>query len=143
MTDWQPYREPLRTTLTRTIGIALVAGVVTSHWWGGLQRWPIASALMLWPSFGGHWIELWFLNWLRPRLPSARGVQIIARLGVWFFGGVALAVGMWLTARALTGLQRVPLHAWWMTGVAFIGVELVAQLALRLRGRPSFFDGRG
>ena len=37
---------------------------------------------MLWPSLGGHWVELWFLNWLRPRLPVARGAQIVTRLGV-------------------------------------------------------------
>ena len=26
---------------------------------------------------------------------------------------------------------------------AFIGIELVVQLALQLRGRPSFYNGRG
>ncbi len=33
--------------------------------------------------------------------------------------------------------------AWWLGGLAFIGIELVAHLALLLRGRPSFYDGRG
>src|SRR5437763_4075862 len=128
MIDWQPYREPLRTTLTRTIGIALVAGVVTSHWWGGLQRWPIASALMLWPSFGGHWVELWFLNWLRRRLGGSRPVQAGARVVVWFVGGCALAVGMWLTARALGTLRpgRWPLR--WVGGLAFSGIQLGVRL---------------
>ena len=142
MTDWQPYREPLRATLTRTIGIAIVAGAVTSVAFGRPARWPMMTVLMLWPSFGGHWVELWFLNWLRPRLASARGVQIAARIAVWFVGGIGLAFGMWLTAFALTGLWRVPL-AWWLAGFTFIGVELVAQLTLQMRGRPSFYNGRG
>src|SRR5437016_5433814 len=64
--DWQPYREPLRSTLWRTGTIALVLGAVLARWWGGLARWPIAVVLLLWRAFGGHWVELWFLNWLRP-----------------------------------------------------------------------------
>lgn len=50
---------------------------------------------------------------------------------------------MWLTAAALTGIRRPLVVAWWIAGLAFIGVELVAELALQLRGRPSFFNGRG
>src|SRR6185369_16862966 len=80
MADWQPYREPLRVTLTRTIGIAIVAGAIASSWLGGIRRWPILVVLMLWPAFGGHWVDLLFLNWLRPRLPSGRAVQVAARI---------------------------------------------------------------
>jgi hypothetical protein len=67
MTDWQPYREPLRTTLVRTVSIALLAGALVALWSGGLRRWPAMSLLMLWPAFGGHWVDLLFLNYLRPR----------------------------------------------------------------------------
>lgn len=143
MTAWQPFDEPLRATLARTVGIAIVAGGAVAYWRGGLTWWPLASALMLWPSFGGHWIEVWFLNWLRPRLPDTRGVQVAARLSVWFIGGIALALGMSFTAVALTGIRRPLIVAWWIAGFAFIGIELVAQLVLQLRGRASFFNGRG
>jgi len=143
MTEQQPFREPLRATLTRTVGIALVAGAVLARWWGGLARWPVATAVMLWPSLGGHWLELWFLNWLRPRLPDRRGVQLAARVAVWFIGGIGLALAMRLTATALTGLRRASWATWWIAGAAFVGIELVAQLVLQLRGRPSFFNGRG
>jgi hypothetical protein len=143
MTAWQPYREPLRTTLTRTIGIALIGGLVLASFWGGLTRWPLASVLMLWPSFGGHWLEIGFLNWLRPHLPEGRAIHAAARLGVWFAGGIFFLYAMRLTAVALTGFPRAVRLEWWAAGLAFIGVELVAQSALHLRGRPSFFDGRG
>lgn len=139
---WQPYRESMRATLARTITIALVAGTVVARWLGW-SRWPLAVLLMLWPSFGGHWVELWFLNWLRPRIPSARSVQTVARVAVWFIGGIALASGMILTAEIVGGLHRQHRPALWLGGVAFIAVELVAQLALQLRGRPSFYNGRG
>jgi hypothetical protein len=142
MTDWQPFREPLRATLVRTVAIALVAGAILSSRWGGLAQWPLATALMLWPSFGGHWLDFWFLNWLRPRLPDRRVAQAAARLGVWFAGGIVFVAAMRLTAIALAGPRR-PLVAWWIAGLGFVGVELIAHLALHLRGRPSFVDGRG
>src|SRR2546423_567133 len=82
-----------------------------------------ATALALWPALGGHFVELWFLNWLRPRLPAARPVQVAARLVVWFVGGGALAVGMVLTAAARGTFRpaRWPgwWHAWWLGGLAF------------------------
>jgi hypothetical protein len=142
-TSWQPYREPLRATLLRTTIIALVAGAALARWSGGWIRWPLATLLMLWPSFGGHWVELWYLNWLRPRLPIARHIQISARVGVWFVAGVGLALGMAVTAVALAAVRPRQWPAWWLGGCAFIGVELVAQLVLQLRGRPSFYNGRG
>ena len=143
---WQPYREPLRTTLVRTILIAIVAGTVVAMWSARSAwpiRWPLAVVLMLWPSFGGHWLELWYLNWLRPRLRAARTVQGVARLATWFLGGYGLRVGVVLRSRALAAIRPTRWPAWWLAGVVFIGVELIAHLALQARGRPSFFNGRG
>jgi hypothetical protein len=143
-TPWQPYREPLRATLVRTGILALVLGAVLARFWGGgLARWPIATVLALWPAFGGHWVELWFLNWLRPRISHARAVQVPARIGVWFAGGCLLALGMALTALALTGIPPAFGSGWWLGGFVFIAVELVAHVALQLRGAASFYNGRG
>jgi hypothetical protein len=50
---------------------------------------------------------------------------------------------MLLTARALSGTRLTRSPAWWLAGIVFIGVELVAHTALQARGRPSFFNGRG
>jgi hypothetical protein len=94
--QWQPHREPLHTTLARTVAIALVLGAPVVRWWGGgLARWPTAALLILWFSFGGHWVELWFLNWLRPRLSIARAAQVGARVAVWFFGD-APSLSAWI-----------------------------------------------
>ena len=143
MSEWQLFREPLRRTLTRTVGIAVVAGGIFAILRGSVARWPAATVVMLWPSLGGHWIELWFLNWLRPRLGRGRVTQVAARLAVWFVGGVTLGAGMWLTAWALPGLRRPSAAVWWLAGLGFVCLELAAQTWLQLRGRPSFFNGRG
>jgi hypothetical protein len=140
---WEPYSEPLSATLLRTVGIALVVGAAMAPAWGGLSRWPIATLVMLWPSLGGHFLELWFLNWLRPRLSASRAVQVVARVAVWFVGGILFGLVMALTARTLANYHPPRWPAWWLAGVGFIVVELVAQLGLQLRGRPSFYNARG
>lgn len=140
--NWQPYAEPISTTLRRTLGIALGAGLAIALFSRGAVSWPVGVLIAFWPSFGGHWVELWFLNWLRPQLPAQLLVQRLARIALWLTAGVAFVLLMTRTASLATGIPRthVPL---WVGGVAFIGVELVAHLALQLRGRPSFYNGRG
>src|SRR5437016_1625602 len=100
--QWQPYRESLWVTLARTGTIAaVVGGVITTRSGGGVGRWELATVLMLWPALGGHWVEVWFLNWLRPRLNRGRGVQLGVRVAVWFIGGIALWTAMCATARVM------------------------------------------
>jgi hypothetical protein len=140
--QWQPYREPLRTTVLRTGAIAIIVGAVIARFRGGWSTWPIATLLVLWPSYGGHWVEVWFLNELRPRISSARGLQIVARVAVWFAGGLGLTAGARLTA-TLAGRHPWRWANWWMGGLAFICVELIAHVFLQLSGRPSFYNGRG
>jgi hypothetical protein len=138
---WRRYEESLVTTIARTVAIAVVIGSVLASrlGWG---RWPFATLLALWPSFGGHWVEIVFLNYLRPRLPVARAVQVMVRHGVWFVGGSGLGLGMWLTATACE-FPHQSWPPWWVAGLGFIGIELFAHLVLLLRGRPSFYDGEG
>jgi hypothetical protein len=141
--DRQPYGEPLRTTLTRTVGIAVVAGALVALSVGRLTGWPIASLLLLWPAVGGHWIDLFFLNRVRPHLPRARGIQAAVRIAVWFAGGVVLAVGVRLTARLLLERPRMAWLTWVVAGALFIASELLAHAALQLRGKASFYNGAG
>jgi hypothetical protein len=141
---WQPYRESLPATVARNGAIAVVlGGVFATATGGGLARWPGATLLALWPTFEGHALELFFLNWLRPRLPAGRGVQAMARVAVWFVGGVVLLFAMRATSMAIGRAPPMRWPAWWVGGLAFIGIELVAHLVLQLRGRPNFYNGRG
>ena len=143
MTDYTVFREPLRVTLTRTLTIAAVAATVAAFWLGGVQRWPVLFVLMLWPSFGGHWVELAFLNGLRPRLPASPGLRRVVRVLVWFGGGIVLALGARLTAALLLPRPPAAWLPWTVAGLGFVAVELVAHAGLRARGRPSFYDGAG
>jgi len=134
--------EPLRKTLLRTVLIAVLAGAVIALLSREWSRWPVDALLAFWITFGGHWVEVWFLQGVRPRIPAAGSVQRIARLAVWFVGGSILGFGMMLTARAF-GIGA-NWSAWWKLGVLFIGVELIVHLFLLLRGQSGFFrDRRG
>ena len=61
--NWQPCREPFLATIRRTGAIAIVLGGILAAFGGGLRRWPLMTLIVLWPAFGGHWVEVWFLNW--------------------------------------------------------------------------------
>ena len=136
------HQEPLGTTIKRTFGIAIVAGGVLSlgmrH---DLKLWPLAALVMLWPSLGGHYVEAWYLDRMRPHL-SERS-RTITRIFVWFAAGCFFAWAMHLTAASIGGSGRTFWPAWWIGGLAFIGIELIAHAGLQARQRPSFYNGLG
>ena len=133
---WTPYREPLRATLVRTVLIAVAVGVVV----GRVRFWLPWAAWALWPSFGGHWVEILFLNWLRPRLRAERWVQISARFVIWILGGTVLMMGARVTGLGL-GIPELRMPPWWLGGPIFIGVELFVHALFQVRGKPSFYNG--
>ena len=141
--SWLPYREPLATTLVRNAVLAIVIGGLVAWRVGRLPLWPVAAGLALWFTLGGHCVEIWFLNWLRPRIARARGKQIVVRLVVWFVGGVLLGLCLFTTMRLVGMRNAFALRRWWLVGIVFVCVELVAHLALAARRRPNFYDGAG
>jgi hypothetical protein len=100
------------------------------------------TLLALWPSLGGHFVEIAFLDGVRPWLPGARLVQASARLVWWLAGGALLCVALIATAHALP-VVAPPWHRWWIGAPIFVGIELAAHATLALRGLPSFYRGDG
>ena len=137
---WQSYHEPLHVTLVRTGLVGLVLGLIVARLQSQRASWPQWTAFALWFSFGGHWVELFFLNWLRPRLASARWVQVTGRLFTWLVGGTLLIVGARITAASFSG-QSLRLPAWWLGGPLFLCLELLVHALPQLRGQPNFYNG--
>ena len=133
-------REPFANMLLRNLLLATGVGAglaIRSH---SLQRWFPASLVMLWPTLGGHYLELAFLDLVRPRLTRRPPVRTLARVLTWMAGGVLFAMAMHLTGSALGDAYFVTWPPLWLGAVGMIGIELIAHTALRLRGLPSFFD---
>jgi len=107
-----------------------------------LARVPLVALLALWFTLGGHFLEVLLRNHLRQRISGQAAVQALARVAGWFAGGSILYEGASATRAILSGRGAVP-WPWWMAGIAFVGIELLVHLLLRMRGQPSFFDGRG
>ena len=132
--------EPLGNTLRRNLAIAVCVGAGLALQKGQLALVVPFSLLALWFSLGGHYLELVYLRAVRPRLPSSRSARVPARFAFWFFGGTLLFVCMALCARVLP--IRVPrIGWWWLGGVGFIGIELIAHAVLAVRGAPNFYRG--
>jgi len=137
---WQHFREPLRVTLVRTGLVGLAVGCVIAVISGQLASWLQWTAFALWFSFGGHWVELLFLNWLRPRLPAARWPQVIGRVCTWLVAGTLLMVGARITVLSL-GTQAMRLPPWWIGGPVFLCVELLVHALPQFRRQPNFYNG--
>jgi hypothetical protein len=129
-------------TLARNLAISVAAGVaiaVAGH--APFLTLP-GTFLALWPSLGGHFIEIAFLDGVRHRLPRVRLVQICARLVWWLAGGALIGAALIATAHALL-IAAPRWRLWWMGAPIFVGIELVAHSVLALRSRPNFYRGDG
>ena len=134
--------EPILRTIARNLAIALVVGVVIALVRRASFLALPGTLLALWPSLGGHFVEVAFLNGVRPRLPRSRLVQVSARLLWWLVGGALLGSALTKTAKALT-IVAPPGRLWWIWAPMFVCVELAVHAALALRGRPNFYRGDG
>ncbi len=153
---FQPYRETMTATLMRTVGIALViASIMTllrlHHLPANSRQWFAWLALAMatgWITLGGHFVELAYLNALRPRIAQwSDAMLVLVRIGVWFVGGTILFIAAAVTQNLLVSgempatSQLAKALQW--GGVIFVLVELVPHAFLQLTGRPSFWNGRG
>jgi hypothetical protein len=140
--NWTKFREPISRTLARNIAIGLFVGSALALWRRDAGLFVPWSVLALWFSLGGHYVEVLFLNGIRPRIARARLAQVSARLTVWFVGGAMLFVLMALTARLLP-VRPPSFGSWWFGALGFIGIELLAHANLALHGLPNFYSGGG
>jgi hypothetical protein len=130
---------------------SLICAIQLHHLPAKSAQWHACLALFVfvaWITFGGHWLEIAFLNILRPRISHWPDFSLILlRLCVWVVGGALLFLAgiisrsLLLTGALPPGSQM--LAALLLGGPAFIVVELVAHILLLRRGRPSFWNRLG
>jgi hypothetical protein len=136
------FRESWRATAWRSGAIALAIGVGVGFYRRQLAAVPLATLTALWFTLGGHVVEVLLRNRLLPRLGESRAPRIAARLAGWFAGGSLLYAAALATRAVISGEALAP-PAWWIGGLAFIGLELLVHLVMHTRGMANFYDGRG
>ena len=139
---WTHVQEPFPRTLSRNVALAVVVGLALALKSQNLKLLPALATLALWFSLGGHYVDLAFLNGVRPRIATGRLPQLAWRVVVWFVGGAVLFLLMATTARVLP-IRPLPFSLWWYGGFALVGIELLVHAGLALRGAPNFYSGRG
>ena len=150
-TEYVPVKEPITATLTRTILLAVAIGSVTTLSRRGAYTfefshftyWSSSVLSVFWYTFGGHWVELFYLNVLRLHLPTNRFIQISVRLFLWLVGGCLLTVGAIATLLAFGRHESYDLVKISAGGVSFVTLELIVHSILQILKRPSFWNGRG
>jgi hypothetical protein len=153
---FKPFHESLLATVVRTGSIAIiVASIVTvirlhhapisSVQW---HNWLALAVFVGWITFGGHWVEIAYLNGLRPKIaPWSDAALVCVRLAIWLAGGAILFLCAIVSLRLLIAseLPDSP-HAFkalLQGGPIFVVVELCAHTFLLLTRRPSFWNFRG
>ncbi len=132
--------EPLGATLRRNLLLAAGVGAGLALQSHSLQRWLPATLVMLWPTLGGHYLEIAFLTFIRPRLPQVSILRTMARILTWLAGGILFATAMQLTGHALGDARLATWPPLWIGALGMVGIELIVHAIHRLRGLPSFFE---
>ena len=132
------------------MAIAIVVGsllTLATVWWfptdiSFIAYWGSLVLAVFWFSFGGHWTEIIYLNYIRMALPESASIEFVTRLLIWYIGGCPLFAGMKATLNYFDNSLMDPV-AWWLGGGLFIFVELIVHSILTIFGRNSLWNGRG
>ena len=90
--------------------------------------------------FGGHWLELLFINYIKFSLPKNIFVLYFVRICYWFLSSIPLFALASLTNNLLSNKTR-HLGNWWTFGFLYIGIQLVMYAIMQIRLKKSFYNG--
>jgi hypothetical protein len=132
----------IRTLVTTTIiaGMILFLHLFPS---GGKSKLLVFE--MIWSAvfcivFGGHWLELVFINYLKFTLPKKIFLLCFIRMVYWFLCAVPLFFMANLVCN-LFGHNTIRLGNWYSFGLLYIAIELVMHAIMQIRFKKSFYNG--
>ena len=90
--------------------------------------------------FGGHWLELLFINHIKFALPKNIFFLYFVRICYWFLCSIPLFALAALANNLLSHRTR-HLGDWWTFGFLYIGIQLVMYAIMQIRLKKSFYNG--
>lgn len=90
--------------------------------------------------FGGHWLEVFFINQIKFVLPKNIFILYFIRIFYWFLSAIPLFALASLVDNLLSNKTR-HLGNWWTFGLIYIGIQLVMHAIMHVRLKKSFYNG--
>jgi len=147
MKNPEQKREQFMQTLIRTLLTTTVIAVILY----GLKAFPsrgnnkLTLFEMIWSAifcvvFGGHWLELLFINHIKFALPKNSAILYLTRIIYWFLSAIPLFFIANFSLHLFS--YHIDLfNKWWFFGIIYIGLELVMYAIMQLRLKKSFYNG--
>ena len=139
----EPFGQTIKRTLITTTIIALILYFVNifPH---SSQSEPLIF-MATWAAvfcivFGGHWLELLFINYIKFALPANILLLYVTRVIYWFLSSVPLFFLADFVAGLFSSSDRFP-GTWPKFGLLYIGIQLIMQAITHLRLKKSFYNG--
>lgn len=147
MEDPEKNTEPFVQTVIRTILTTTIITVILSwlHIFPSGDKSKLTLFEMIWLIvfsivFGGHWLELMFINQIKFALSKNIVLLYFIRIGYWFLCSIPL----FFIANLINDLfshKTGHLGHWWTFGFFYIGIQLLMHAIMHMRFKKSFYNG--
>ena len=143
----EKFYEPLWRTILRTSVTATILTVI--FYFGDIFQEQEANKMRVfgigWMSimcltFGGHWIELFFINYIKFLLPKKLYVMYGARIIFWYASALLLFFASQCVHNSLTGKNESAGNLW-IFGFIYILIEMIMHGIIHVQIKKSFWNG--
>lgn len=139
----QPFTQTITGIIITTTVITTILVLTGAFPWyekTKLEIFGIIWAAVFCIVFGGHWLELLFVNYLKFVLPQHIVFLYVIRIGYWFLSSIPLFFLARFVIQSLSNDQRQFGH-WWAFGFLYISIEMFMYGIMQVRTKKSFYNG--
>jgi hypothetical protein len=139
----EPFIQTVRRTIITTTIIAIIlylAGIFPASEINKLTVFCIIWSIAFCIVFGGHWLELLFINHIKFILPKNILSLYFIRIVFWFLCSVPLFILANLVSNLLSH-KTAHLGHWWTFGLLYICIQLLMYAIMHMRSKKSFYNG--
>jgi len=147
MKNPEKFTESFTKTVIRTIITTTIIAIILYwlHVFPTGDKSKLSLFEMIWSIvfcivFGGHWLELLFINYIKFALPKNILLLYFIRIVYWFLCSVPLFFIADLVDN-LFSHNTGHLGHWWAFGFFYIAIELFMHAIMQIRSKKSFYNG--
>jgi hypothetical protein len=147
MKNPEKFTESFIRTVIRTIVTTTIIAIILfwSHVFPTGDKSKLTLFEMIWSIvfcmvFGGHWLELLFINYIKFALPENILLLYFIRIVYWFLCSIPL---FFIADQVDNSFSHKTGHLglWWTFGVFYIGIELLMHALMQITSKKSFYNG--